>query len=124
MTCNGFVGADLAALCKEAAVVAVNRIFGDLFGVSGPTKPESSDGFGHSGQAPVAAAQAGVPSGSAAGAGATRSAVATATNGLAAAAAAADKDDDEPMADPVVYWFELKRDGKGGASYVRPVRAF
>ncbi|KOO29026.1 vesicular transport protein, partial [Chrysochromulina tobinii] len=30
--CNGFVGADLAALCKEAAVVAVNRIFGDLFG--------------------------------------------------------------------------------------------
>ena len=24
--CNGFVGADLAALCKEAAVVAVNRI--------------------------------------------------------------------------------------------------
>ena len=97
--CNGFVGADLAALCKEAAVVAVNRIFGDLFGVSGPTKPESSDGFGHSGQAPVAAAQAGVPSGSAAGAGATRSAVATATNGLAAAAAAADKDDDEPMAE-------------------------
>ena len=107
--CNGFVGADLAALCKEAAVVAVNRIFGDLFGVSGPTKPDetrrnptnpdSSDGFGHSGQAPVAAAQAGVPSGSAAGAGATRSAVATATNGLAAAAAAADKDDDEPMAE-------------------------
>ena len=31
--CNGFVGADLAALCKEAAVVAVNRIFGNLFGV-------------------------------------------------------------------------------------------
>jgi ribosome biogenesis ATPase len=29
--CNGFVGADLAALCKEAAVVAVNRIFGRLF---------------------------------------------------------------------------------------------
>jgi len=29
--CNGFVGADLAALCKEAAVVAVNRIFGSIF---------------------------------------------------------------------------------------------
>lgn len=29
--CIGFVGADLAALCKEAAVVAVNRIFGELF---------------------------------------------------------------------------------------------
>ena len=28
------------------------------------------------------------------------------------------KGDDEPMADPVVYWFELKRDGKGGASYM------
>jgi hypothetical protein len=28
------------------------------------------------------------------------------------------KGDDEPMADPVVYWFELKRDGKGTASYV------
>ena len=24
----------------------------------------------------------------------------------------------EPMADPVVYWFELKRDGKGGATFV------
>ena len=33
--CNGYVGADLAALCKEAAVVAVNRIFGSLFGVKG-----------------------------------------------------------------------------------------
>ena len=33
--CNGYVGADLAALCKEAAVVAVNRIFGNLFGVVG-----------------------------------------------------------------------------------------
>jgi len=28
----GFVGADLAALTKEAAVVAVNRIFKDMFG--------------------------------------------------------------------------------------------
>ncbi len=28
------------------------------------------------------------------------------------------KADDEPMADPVVYWFELKRDGKGGATFV------
>eukprot|EP00965_Chrysotila_dentata_P170100 5614548-Pleurochrysis_carterae.AAC.2 len=28
--CSGFVGADLAALCKEAAVVAVNRIFGAM----------------------------------------------------------------------------------------------
>ena len=29
--CVGFVGADLGALCKEAAVIAVNRIFGSLF---------------------------------------------------------------------------------------------
>ena len=28
------------------------------------------------------------------------------------------KADDEPMADPVVYWFELKRDGKGGATFI------
>jgi hypothetical protein len=28
------------------------------------------------------------------------------------------KGDDEPNADPVLYWFELNRDGKGGASFV------
>ena len=28
------------------------------------------------------------------------------------------KGDDEPMADPVLFWFELVRDGKGGAKYV------
>ena len=27
--------------------------------------------------------------------------------------------DDEPMADPVLCWFELQRDGKGGATYVK-----
>ena len=27
--------------------------------------------------------------------------------------------DDEPMADPVLCWFELSRDGKGGASYTK-----
>ena len=27
--------------------------------------------------------------------------------------------DDEPMADPVLCWFELQRDGKGGARYVK-----
>jgi hypothetical protein len=27
--------------------------------------------------------------------------------------------DDEPMADPVLCWFELKRDGQGGATYVK-----
>ncbi len=26
--------------------------------------------------------------------------------------------DDEPSADPVLYWFQLKRDGKGGAEFV------
>jgi hypothetical protein len=26
--------------------------------------------------------------------------------------------DDEPNADPVLYWFQLKRDGKGGADLV------
>ena len=39
--CNGFVGADLAALCKEAAVIAVNRIFGDLFAVNKATTPST-----------------------------------------------------------------------------------
>ena len=34
--CNGFVGADLAALCKEAAVIAVNRIFSDLRSAPSP----------------------------------------------------------------------------------------
>jgi len=34
---NGFVGADLAALCKEAAVIAVNRIFKELLGAPPPT---------------------------------------------------------------------------------------
>eukprot|EP01135_Chromosphaera_perkinsii_P011203 Nk52_evm30s2356 gene=Nk52_evmTU30s2356 len=29
--CPGYVGADLMALCKEAAVLAVNRIFGELY---------------------------------------------------------------------------------------------
>lgn len=28
------------------------------------------------------------------------------------------KGDVEPMADPVLYWFELKRDGKGGAQFI------
>ncbi len=26
--------------------------------------------------------------------------------------------DEEPMADPVLYWFQIKRDGKGGADFV------
>jgi hypothetical protein len=26
--------------------------------------------------------------------------------------------DDEPNAPPVLYWFELKRDGKGGAQFI------
>jgi len=34
---NGFVGADLAALCKEAAVIAVNRIFAEI--LSAPPPP-------------------------------------------------------------------------------------
>ena len=28
------------------------------------------------------------------------------------------KGDAEPNADPVLYWFELKRDGKGGANFI------
>jgi FG-GAP-like repeat/FG-GAP repeat len=26
--------------------------------------------------------------------------------------------DEEPMADPVLYWFQIKRDGKGGATFI------
>ncbi|MFN9916738.1 MAG: FG-GAP repeat domain-containing protein, partial [Pirellulaceae bacterium] len=26
--------------------------------------------------------------------------------------------DDEPMADPVLYWFQIKRDGKGSAEFI------
>jgi len=26
--------------------------------------------------------------------------------------------DDEPMAEPVLFWFEIKRDGNGGADFV------
>jgi hypothetical protein len=26
--------------------------------------------------------------------------------------------DDEPNASPVLYWFEIKRDGKGGADFI------
>uniref|UniRef100_A0A0D3J5E7 AAA+ ATPase domain-containing protein n=2 Tax=Emiliania huxleyi TaxID=2903 RepID=A0A0D3J5E7_EMIH1 len=56
--CNGFVGADLAALCKEAAVVAVNRIFGSLLAAAPPggaaggaaTSEEGSGGDGHLGR--------------------------------------------------------------------------
>eukprot|EP00966_Prymnesium_polylepis_P187308 4342501-Prymnesium_polylepis.1 len=39
--CNGFVGADLTALCKEAAVAAVNRIFGSLFKAFDPANPSA-----------------------------------------------------------------------------------
>lgn len=36
---GGFVGADLSALAKEAAIIAVHRIFSSLFGSSNSTSP-------------------------------------------------------------------------------------
>ncbi|CAM9973678.1 unnamed protein product, partial [Phaeothamnion confervicola] len=76
----GYVGADLSSLTKEAAVVAINRIFG---GLRGAAAGASAIDLG------PAAAPVGVAAGVAAAAAAAATAAATVAAGAAAGAAAA-----------------------------------
>ena len=93
--CNGFVGADLAALCKEAAVIAVNRIFGDLFAVHRSRDGETpASGSTQSAQPAQPAQQAPAAGGSAEGEEGEESGEVTA----AAAASAARRLQSKPLA--------------------------